>query len=241
MNLTMSEALKLSQREMVCAVGGGGKTSLVLSLASEGEEKNYPVIVTTTTKMGLEEERGFLTVTDEEIPPTDRTIRWIGGIQGERVLGREPKEVATWFSDFHGWVLVEADGARRRPIKAPARHEPVIPSQATLVVLNIGLDAVEKPIGDVAHRPELLAEILGAGKESLITPQMVASLVIHNEGGRKRIPDSSRFILALTKCTEEKRQAANQIIEVLSECEKAPERVVLVGRPGEILDSRSLN
>ena len=74
MNLTMSEALKLSQREMVCAVGGGGKTSLVLSLASEGEEKNYPVIVTTTTKMGLEEERGFLTVTDEEIPPTDHSM-----------------------------------------------------------------------------------------------------------------------------------------------------------------------
>ena len=240
MNLTISEALQLSSREMVCAVGGGGKTTLILSLASEGQEKKHPVIVTTTTKMGLEEDREFLTVMDEKVPPTDQVVRWIGGIQGERVLGRDPKEVDVCFSDFHGWVLVEADGARRRPIKAPASHEPVIPSQATLVVLNIGLDAVKRSIGEVAHRPELLAEILEVDKESLITPQMIASLVTHDQGGRKWIPDSSRFILALTKCTEERRQEADQIIEVLAEHENTPEKVVLIGRSGEILDLNSL-
>ena len=240
MNLTISEALQLSSREMVCAVGGGGKTTLILSLASEGQEKKHPVIVTTTTKMGLEEDREFRTVMDEKVPSTDQVVRWSGGIQGERVLGRDPKEVDACFSDFHGWVLVEADGARRRPIKAPASHEPVIPSQATLVVLNIGLDAVKRSIGEVAHRPELLAEILEVDKESLITPQMIASLVTHGQGGRKWIPDSSRFILALTKCTEERRQEADQIIEVLSEHENTPEKVVLFGRPGEILDLNSL-
>ena len=46
-----------------------------------------------------------------------------------------------------------------RPVKAPAAHEPVIPLEATLVVPVVGLDALEGPIDEVAHRPELVRRI----------------------------------------------------------------------------------
>ena len=55
------------------------------------------------------------------------------------------------------YVLVEADGSRMRPCKAPAKHEPVIPPQTTLVVPVVGIDALGGRLADVAHRPELVS------------------------------------------------------------------------------------
>ena len=44
-----------------------------------------------------------------------------------------------------GVVIAEADGARLRPLKAPAEHEPVIPPAADAVVAVAGLDSVGAP------------------------------------------------------------------------------------------------
>ena len=240
MKVLLSKALGLSSREMVCTVGGGGKTTMVLALASEASEAHHPVIVTTTTKMGLNESSGLISVSDDNPLLKDQAVRWIGKIEGDRILGRSREEIDRYFSNFSGWLLVEADGARRRPIKAPASHEPPIPEQATVVVLNIGLDAIGKPIVDVAHRPEILAKILDVGIDALITPKMVASLIVHDSGGKKQIPDSSRFLIALTKCTEEREGLADQIIDRLFDETDPPERVLLIGRPGETIRSEML-
>ena len=41
-------------------------------------------------------------------------------------------------------VLVEADGARSRSLKAPADHEPVIPEFTTLTIVVVGLDVLDQ-------------------------------------------------------------------------------------------------
>ena len=52
-------------------------------------------------------------------------------------------------------LLVEADGARRLPLKAPAAHEPVIPAWASSVIVVAGLSGLGKPLStDWVHRPE---------------------------------------------------------------------------------------
>ena len=240
MSILLSEALGLSPSEMVCTVGGGGKTTMVLTLASEALAAHHPVVVTTTTKMGLNESSGLISVSGDNPLQESQAVRWIGKIEGKRVLGRRKEEIDVFFSNFSGWLLVESDGARRRPIKAPADHEPSIPAQATVVVLNIGLDAIGKPIIDVAHRPEIMAKILRENIDAPITPEMVASLVIHDLGGKRKIPDSSRFLLALTKCTEERELFANQVIDILLGKRESPERVILIGEPGEVIKSEIL-
>ena len=63
----------------------------------------------------------------------------------------------------------EADGAHRLPIKAHADHEPVIPDGTDKTILVIGADCFGKPISDIAHRPELFADIAGVDKSSVIT------------------------------------------------------------------------
>ena len=61
-----------------------------------------------------------------------------------------------------GAVLVEADGAARLPLKAPAAWEPVIPACTSLTIVVAGLDAQDAPLdADHVHRPELLAALLG--------------------------------------------------------------------------------
>ncbi len=112
------------------------------------------------------------------------------------------------------FVLVEADGSRMRPIKAPADHEPVIPPETTLVVLVVGIDAVGGPVGEVAHRPELLCSVIGKpySVNRRLTPKDVAVLLTHPQGGLKGVPKNARVIPFINKVeTADQLTAARQI------------------------------
>ena len=80
-------------------------------------------------------------------------------------------------------VLVEADGAKRLPLKAPAEYEPVIPPCADAVAAVAGMDAVGQAVGAVCHRPERVCALLGAGAEHVLTPEDVALLLAKPPGG----------------------------------------------------------
>ncbi len=54
-------------------------------------------------------------------------------------------------------MIIEADGARKLPIKAPAEHEPVIPEFVNTVITVIGLSGLGKPLTEEwVHRPGIL-------------------------------------------------------------------------------------
>ena len=44
------------------------------------------------------------------------------------------------------YIINEADGAARKPIKAPNATEPVIPTSTTLIVAVVGVDALNSPL-----------------------------------------------------------------------------------------------
>jgi molybdenum cofactor cytidylyltransferase len=97
-------------------------------------------------------------------------------------------------------MLNEADGSRMRPFKAPAGHEPVIPAETTLVLIVVGADILGKPLdGDHVHRPELVAALCGAPLGTRITPEMVARVLAHPEGGRKGVPAGARVVALINK------------------------------------------
>ena len=62
------------------------------------------------------------------------------------------------------YIVVEADGSKRRPIKAPALYEPVLPRETTRVVGLIGLDALGKSITE-DYRPSAQPILLYHGQE----------------------------------------------------------------------------
>jgi molybdenum cofactor cytidylyltransferase len=105
------------------------------------------------------------------------------------------------------YVLVEADGSRMRPVKAPGGHEPVVPPETTLLVPVAGLDAFAGPLDGVAHRPERIRALLDAediSPDGRLTPSGLAHLLAHPDGGAKGLPAGARLIPLLNKAEDEK-------------------------------------
>ena len=138
---SLIQSLGLTDRELICLVGAGGKTSLMERLCEEVAKSGTEVVAATTTKISVptvgSRMRLFLGETVEEV--AGKLDRFSGGIP---VVGRElitegkvngiPPD---WCDALYGqgsgavWV-VEGDGARRLPLKAPGEHEPVLASKA---------------------------------------------------------------------------------------------------------------
>jgi molybdenum cofactor cytidylyltransferase len=100
-------------------------------------------------------------------------------------------------------VIVEADGSRRLPLKAPAEHEPVIPQGCTLVVSMAGLDALGAPIAaGYVHRPERVAALAGVAVGDPVTPAVIARVLAHPEGGARNAPAGARLVPFLNKADD---------------------------------------
>ncbi|MFV1963349.1 MAG: selenium cofactor biosynthesis protein YqeC [Acidimicrobiia bacterium] len=221
MTRSFSQTLGLGPRELVSFVGAGGKSTLLLGLGHELAKNGHRVVLTTTTKMGT-----------NQIPPSSAPVHdldevrrviaagnmafLIGETDGPKVIGVPTAMVDELFDDNSvDYIVVEADGARRRAIKAPAEHEPVIPSRSTTVVVVTGLDAVGNRVDEVAHRPELVSAITGRGLDEKLTPEDLAAVIGSQSGGLARVPDETRVVVALTQFRPDSKVAAESIQEAL--------------------------
>ncbi len=197
--------LGLGRSELVAFVGGGGKSSLLLGLGAELRVSSSRVVMTTTTKMGTDQIPGWATVcrTDGEVSAVlerGEPAFLVGDIAGDKVTGVAPELVDRLFATATvDYLLAEADGARGRPFKAPAAHEPVIPTRTTLVVVVAGIDAIGLPIADVAHRPERVVALTGRLPHDPVRPVDMARVLADPEGGRRGVPAGARVVVALTK------------------------------------------
>jgi len=96
-------------------------------------------------------------------------------------------------------ILIEADGAAHRMLKAPNLHEPVIPECTSLVVPMADVHVLGKAISeDFVHRPTLLADLVSVPLGHPISSEVFAIALGHENGGMKRIPPGARVIPLLT-------------------------------------------
>jgi probable selenium-dependent hydroxylase accessory protein YqeC len=92
-------------------------------------------------------------------------------------------------------ILVEADGARHRALKAPAAHEPVVPASTTILAPMADLTILGKPLVEAhVHRPGLVADVTGTAVGQPVTVGMVAAVLSHPQGGLKGLPEQARAI-----------------------------------------------
>ncbi|MCX5907840.1 MAG: selenium cofactor biosynthesis protein YqeC [Deltaproteobacteria bacterium] len=88
-------------------------------------------------------------------------------------------------------VVVEADGAKGRSLKAPREKEPVVPLSTTLLVPVVGIDALDCPLAEpYVFRSEIAARILDLPLGSKVTPEVIARLLwklTPKESGKARI------------------------------------------------------
>lgn len=195
----ISDALGLGDHELVSLVGGGGKTTLLFAL---GAQLSGTVVLTTTTKMGRDRTDGH----EPLVAPSDQVL--VSSLESRRVvlawrdlldhkaLGFEPQVCDRWFG-FTDHVVVEADGSRRMPFKAPLDYEPVVPSGTTMLVGSVGALALGAVIAEQCQRPERVAAIAGCSKRDRLTPQRLASVLVSDQGTRKDCPATARFAVVV--------------------------------------------
>jgi molybdenum cofactor cytidylyltransferase len=220
--MNLIEQLGLGGRELVAFTGGGGKTTLLLELSRQLAARGARVLVTTTTKLGLDQTEGVEVVWSLDPFQVERALDRAGTVfvlrEGDeyKVRGYEPEIVDELFADSSAsYVLVEADGSRGRPLKVPADHEPVIPAAASIVVVVMGIDAVGRTVFEVAHRPAAARALTGLAAGDRITAEAAATILTHVDGGLKGIPDPARVVLALTKVDAGSQAVAERIAELV--------------------------
>jgi molybdenum cofactor cytidylyltransferase len=233
--------------ELVSVVGGGGKSSLLFALA---ECLPGRVVLTTTTRIFAAQMSGaaaVCTTADEdwqdELDRFDSHLLVVGRVEGERAVGVPPDLPAEWLARPHvDWVVVEADGSRMLPVKAPADHEPVVAERTSLLVSVVGIDALAAPIERVAHRPERVADITGLAPSQHLTPEAIGSLLASPRGGLKGAPEGARVAVLINKVeSSTQRHAAHRIADRVLD-EARIERVAigaLHGDPGAGWEVRS--
>ena len=215
MELWKALGLDMDRHPMVALVGSGGKTTSLYALAREGRQAGRTVIVTTSTHMmphpGL-----YLTGSSAR-----ESLRGLLGQYGIVTVGEMVKEYKmtgatdlTACKEEADLVLVEADGARLHPLKVPAEHEPVIPPMADAVVAVCGLDCLGLPIGEICHRPEQVAALLGKPLEATVTPGDVVTILLSGGGSRKGVGERPYRVI-LNKAETPWRQEAGREVGAL--------------------------
>ncbi|MBT8351495.1 MAG: putative selenium-dependent hydroxylase accessory protein YqeC [Deltaproteobacteria bacterium] len=218
--ITLREALKLDTGGVVSFVGAGGKTSLMFSMARELSNAGESVLTTTTTKIlmpskyqsphvilsdsvdeVLDKSRDLL-INNLHISATSKRIDPSLG----KLKGFDPKVIDKISkAGVFRWILVEADGANRKPLKAPASHEPVIPYSSSWLIGIVGLKCIGKSLNQKwVFRHKLYSQITGLKPEEPVTEDSVAVALMHKNGIMKNCPSHTNKVVFLNMADNER-------------------------------------
>jgi molybdenum cofactor cytidylyltransferase len=219
---SLPERLGLARRELVSIVGAGGKSTILFALGRDLTAAGARVILTTTTRVGADQPSEPICwsaeVADVEAAfMVGLPVFVAAGRAPGKIVGPSPEAIDRLFAGTApAYVVVEADGAHRMAIKAPADHEPVIPSASTTVIVVASLAAIGHPISEVAHRPERVAGLIGAQPGDLLTLEGAAAVMLHPHGGLEGIPDTARVVMVLTRAGSAPAGLAADLATVLA-------------------------
>jgi len=243
----LREALNLEKDAVISFVGAGGKTTLMFRIAHELSGAGESVLTTTTTKilMPSKDQSPHVILTDslDEVlhkarglikknlhisaasKLTDTALGKIKGIKPEWI-----DEI--WRVGIFRWILVEGDGASRRPLKAPDFHEPVIPDCSGLLVGIIGLKCIGKPLDERwVFRHKLYAKITGLKPQEPVTEESIAAALINKKGIMKGCPFHTKKVVFLNMADNQKLiNSGRKIADILIRSRIDGMKRVVIGR-----------
>ena len=189
--MTLTEALALKDREVISLVGGGGKTSLMFALGKELPSHRKGILLTTTTKIWEPAASPYFTLFLSD--QFSEIKRWVikngdkvpclliarGKLDNGKLLGIPPQ----WVEEFQSlqeisMIIIEADGAAGRSLKAPREGEPVVPQNTSLLVPVVGIDVLGRPMDEAyVFRSGIAARLLNLSNESKVTEEIIYALL----------------------------------------------------------------
>jgi len=206
--MNLVQALRLSNFPTVAFVGAGGKSTTMFQLARELQP---PVIVSATTHLGTWQiplaDRHIIATSPTPLEKIEHSLSGVilvtGEIEADRTKPLDHKTLL-WLREFCGYysmpLLIEADGSRQKPLKAPNKHEPPIPDFVKTVILVAGLNGLDKPLDETyIHRPEIFGRLSGLKPGDPVTASALLRVLTHPEGGLKNIPENARRVVLLNQ------------------------------------------
>lgn len=212
---------------VISIVGAGGKTSTLFWLAHLFQLSGRRVFITTTTHMFLpDQDWPILFCRDPAGLPRHALMQpfitcfqsWKASLG--KVRGFAPGAIdALARRSECDVVLVEADGARGMPLKAPDEHEPCIPESSCCVIAVMGGHLLGKSVGaDRVHRWPQFAEMTGLTEGAPLSLEALVRLVQHPQGAFKNAPPASRRVWFLNRFSQSENAIdERELIQPLSE------------------------
>ncbi|MFU8856169.1 MAG: selenium cofactor biosynthesis protein YqeC [Deferrisomatales bacterium] len=234
----LADALGASSGGLISLVGGGGKTTALYRLVGEWRGRGLRAFAATTTRIAVPEPGEpelRLAETWEALHHVVQTRSKHPVVLGRRVLsegkveGLPPEWCSRIFAEGLAKALaVEADGAARLPVKAPAPWEPVVPAATTVFVAVVGLSCLGKPLdGNNAFRPARVGEAAGLSWGEAIGTGSLVRLLRAPQGLAKGCPPGAAAVALLNQADGPKGVAdARAVAQGLLEPGSLYDRVV---------------
>lgn len=189
------------KKHTICLVGGGGKTTVMYELAAAWAACGRKVLVLTSTHI-LQPADGSFAADAAAVHNLWQQGRYAVIGTPEFASGKltlPPQSVYEALKLQADVILCEADGSRHHPCKVPAEYEPVLLPDSDIVLAVAGMDALGRPLAQACQRPQLAAVLLGCSLDSVIDEQMLAALLLSEQGLRKNVGTRAYYIV-LNKC-----------------------------------------
>lgn len=238
----VSFALNLNRPGVVSFIGGGGKTSLMFRLAGELAASGSRVLTTTTTNLFFPtpDQSPMTLVSGDETEILARATRHLAEFphisagsrrvpEHGKLKGFSAEQVdRMWGSGCFDWILVEADGAKRKPVKASAPHEPVIPFTTSCLIHVTGLDALGTRLDDEhVHRPAIFSANTGLAPGTPLDAAALARSARIEIQKAAAMADHPATVAWLNKADSREQVRAGQEIAGLIRAEQGAGRVVV--------------
>lgn len=218
---------------VISIVGAGGKTSTMYDLAEELAAKGARVLITTSTHIAKPEQyrteviakladldagsyagalrnpRGFILAAGKQAEGPDHAwkLAMPEDLGEERVMKR-------LLSQFDV-ILIEADGAKRLPLKVPSDTEPVLIPQTGLIIACVGLTAGGKQFGDSCFRFTSHGGWLHKEAQDVIGAEDMTLLLMDERGSRKGVDGRYYRILLNQADTKTEQKLSEKVASML--------------------------
>ena len=206
--------LNTKSPRVVTIIGGGGKTSLMYYLLTILKGNGCTAIGTSTTKLSSQPLRGHCFMKVQSIAAGQQAVEQARDMQDHVTLvyGKDDNTLEKMIGIPSEWIdhlaianrdvifVVEGDGSAGKSLKGHLAHDPVIPSESSLIVVVIGIDSVGMQINfHNVHRPDRIYELTGSRVDSLITTDVITKLLLHPQGYLHNCPQDSVIVLFINK------------------------------------------
>lgn len=204
------------KKHTICLVGGGGKTTVMYELAAAWAACWRKVLVLTSTHILQPADGSFAA---DAAAVHNLWQQWRYAVIGtpELATGKLTAPPQDLYEALHlqaDVILCEADGSKHHPCKVPAEHEPVLLPDCNMVLAVAGMDALGHSLQQACQRPQLAAAFLGCSLDSVIDEQMLAALLLSEQGARKSVGVRAYYIV-LNKCDLLKAAQKGEMLRLL--------------------------